>query len=209
MSSDLYAEYHASRQDERRGLFEIARKELGVESGLYPGCFVHIMPSFDIRRMVYVDTDRRAQSFFSTGVGEALVREYKAYREEPDIAFHLQDYMKQLPIDDGSVDLLVSQYAGFVSEHCKRYLRKGGVLIANNSHADAGLASCDPDLELIAVIERRGERFRLSSSRLDEYFIPKSVRVPQGNDALRQHLRRLGKGIAYTRPAANYVFQKL
>ena len=37
---DLYEKYHTSRQDERRGLFEIARDEFAVASGLYPGCFV-------------------------------------------------------------------------------------------------------------------------------------------------------------------------
>ena len=40
---------------------------------------------------------------------------------------------------EGRVDVLLSQYAGFISEPCKGYLRAGGVLVANNSHGDARL----------------------------------------------------------------------
>ena len=55
-------------------------------------------------------------------------------------------------MDDGSVELVISQYAGFVSENCKRYLPRGGYLIANNSHGDAGLASCDREFKFVAVV---------------------------------------------------------
>jgi hypothetical protein len=47
----LYEKYHASRQDERLGLFESVRAEFGVTRGLYPGCFVHVTPSFVIPEM--------------------------------------------------------------------------------------------------------------------------------------------------------------
>ncbi len=38
------------------------------------------------------------------------------------------------------VDLIISQYAGFVGQETKRYLKEGGILLCNDSHGDATLA---------------------------------------------------------------------
>ena len=206
---DLYEKYHRSRQDERRGLFEIARKEFGLERGLYPGCFVHVTPSFYLPRMVYVDSDANAAQFFRTGLAADLVAREKAYRSEPEITFYGDDYREPLPVVDASFDLLISQYAGPVSEHCKRYLRPGGILIANNSHGDAGLAHNDDGFELIGVIHRRGTHFTLSTKSLDAYFVPKTVELPEDRTALRAHLMELGRGIGYVKSAADYVFRRV
>jgi hypothetical protein len=91
-----------------------------------------------------------------------------------------------------------------VSEACKRYLRKGGVLVANNSHGDAGLASVDKGYRLIAAIQRRGEHFWISTTHLDEYFVPaREVEVT------REILYTTMRGIGYKRSASSYVFEKL
>ena len=205
----LYDKYHASRQDERLGLFESVRAEFGTVRGLYPGCFVHVTPSFVIPEMHYVDSDRNANRFFADGMAQALVEQKRVYGESPLLRFHFQDYRKHLPIEDGSIDLVISQYAGFVSETCKRYLARGGYLIANNSHGDAGLAACDGELRLVAVVNRRGDRWSLSTRNLSDYFIPKSPTVPREPSELAGHIRELGKGIGYTRTASDYVFEKV
>ena len=205
---NLYEKYHICRADERLQLFEILRSELDIESGLYPGCFVHVTPSFVIPRMVYVDSDARARRFFDDGSADPIVQKRKLYAESVQIKFVQQHYAKPLPIDEESIDLLISQYAGFVSESCTRYLKPGGYLVANNSHGDAGFAHCDSRFELIAVINRRGERYSLKTDNLDRYFIAKSQSVPSERQALRQYLKNLGQGIGYTRSAADYVFRK-
>ncbi|MGC9347630.1 MAG: hypothetical protein ACP5JG_05790 [Anaerolineae bacterium] len=205
---DLYEKYHTSRDFERRGLFEIAREEFGVGGGLYPGCFVHVTPSFFIERMVYVDSDKRAKRFFEAGEAQALVEREKVYDGPAEVAFYRQDYAKALPLEDNAFDLLISQYAGPVSEPCKRYLRPGGILIANNSHGDAGLAHNDPAFELIAVINRRRTRFTLSTKNLDAYFVPKTKTLPEDRAEARDYLLRLGRGVGYTKGAADYVFRK-
>jgi len=205
----LYEKYHTLRRDERNGLFESVRSEFGVRTGLYPGCFVHITPSFVFPEMYYVDSDRYAHKFFAQGFAEQMVAKRRTYDEPAQIEFFHQDYHGRIPIEDGSVELLVSQYAGFVSEACKRYLAPGGYLIANNSHGDAGLAWCDPDFRLVAVVDRRGDRWSLSTRRLEEYFIPRSRDVPQEPASLADHIRSLGRGIGYTRTAADYVFEKM
>ena len=205
---NLYDTYHVSRADERLQLFTILRAEFGVESGLYPGCFVHVTPSFVIPRMVYVDSDARARRFFSDGSAGAIVQERKLYNQSARMEFVQQDYAKPLPIEAGCMDLLISQYAGFVSESCARYVKPGGYLVANNSHGDAGLAHSDSRFELIAVINRRGERFSLKTDNLDQYFIAKSKSTPKDRESLRQYLKSLGRGIGYTRSAAGYLFRK-
>lgn len=207
MPMDLYEKYHTSRQDERRGLFEIARGEFGVERGLYPGCFVHVTPSFYIPEMAYVDSDANAARFFKAGKATALVAREKVYQGDAQVAFYAADYTDALPLMDGSFDLMVSQYAGPISEHCKRYLRSGGILIANNSHGDAGLAHNDPDFELVAVIQRRVTKFTLSRSDLGAYFVPKTKALPTDRDAARAYLLDLGRGVGYVKSAADYVFR--
>ena len=205
----LYEKYHASRQDERLGLFESVRAEFGVARGLYPGCFVHVTPSFVIPEMYYVDSDRNANTFFSDGTAKELVERNRVYDESSFLEFHFQDYRKRIPMDDGSVELLISQYAGLVSENCKTYLARGGYLIANNSHGDAGLASCDREFRLVAVVNRRDDRWSLDTRNLSDYFIPKSRTVPAEPSELANHIRDLGKGIGYTRTATDYVFEKV
>lgn len=205
----LYEKYHVSRQDERLGLFESVQAEFGVRRGLYPGCFVHVTPSFVIPEMHYVDSDRNANRFFTDGTAREMVERNRVYDEPPFLEFHFQDYRKSIPIDHGSVDLLISQYAGLVSENCRKYLVQGGYLIANNSHGDAGFASCDPEFRLVAVVNRRGERWSLNTRNLSDYFIPKSPTLPQEPSELADHIRGLGRGIAYTRTASDYVFEKV
>jgi hypothetical protein len=154
-------------------------------------------------KATFVDTDRRAKGFFGDPQIVSFVRASRQYDEEPELRFLSQDYSKTLPIER-AYDLVISQYAGFVSESCKRYLRKGGLLVANNSHGDASLASIDDDFRLIAVIQRRAEHFWISRTNLDEYFVPtKKIRVT------RQLLYTIRRGVGYKRPASNYVFEKL
>jgi SAM-dependent methyltransferase len=206
---NLYDKYHRSRQDERRGLFEIAREEFGVDRGLYPGSFVHVTPSFYLSRMNYVDSDANAARFFRAGLAAELVTQEKLYECEPEITFLHEDYTNPLPLVEESFDLLISQYGGPVSEHCKRYLRPGGILIANNSHSDAGLARNDDDFELVGVIHRQGTRFTLSIEGLDAYFVPKTKKLPEDKAARRAYLMELGRGVGYVKSAADYVFRKV
>ncbi len=200
---ELYDEYHVRRGDERLQLFEILRDEYSVNSCLYPGCFVHITPAFVFQKTAFVDTDRRAQRFFEDPSVAEFVDLNKQYGEASNITFFAQEYSKPLPIDT-EYDLLLSQYAGFVSEKCKKYLRKGGILVANNSHGDASLASIDADFRFRAVINRREERFWFAGNQLHEYFVPR-----RNVEVTKELLYKLKRGIGYTRSASNYVFEKV
>jgi hypothetical protein len=66
---------------------------------------------------MYVDTDKRAESFFddTEGVNEIIQSEAGAGKARAWRFIHC-DYTADLDIPDESVDLVSSLYAGFVSE---------------------------------------------------------------------------------------------
>jgi hypothetical protein len=133
----LYNEYFVERDFERLDLFQLLAEKYGIKSALYPGSFVHITPSFVYPVTTYVDTDKRAKTFFDDVSVRDFVAKRKTYAEEAKITFYPQDYRTQINEIVERFDLLISQYAGFVSQYCKRYLKIGGVLLVNNSHGDA------------------------------------------------------------------------
>lgn len=201
--AESYNHFFASRSFERADLIQKIVEQYDIQSGLYPGSYTHVTPSFFIPHMVYVDADPKAKKIFSDmDAVQDFIRERKQYPQEAAIAFYGQSYADPIPVGKGQFDLLISQYAGPISQDCKSYLKPGGILLVNNSHADAGVAALDPDYTLIAIAQNgKGDMARISNKSLDEYFIPKkeTYTLPE--------LRALGKGIAYTKTASNYIFQ--
>jgi hypothetical protein len=172
---------------------------------LYPGSFVDIAASFVFPNVVYVDSDRRAAAFFSdiTGVDE-LVRENGRGFQAAQWEFLSADYTADIGVEDESVDLLVSLYAGFISEEWTRYLKQEGHLLVNSSHGDAALASLDDRYRLVAAVRKLRNGYRIDASDLDTYLIPKTGHSPSRNDVLAS-----GRGIAYTKPSAAYLFERI
>jgi len=200
---EFYEEYERSRGD-LDGMFSILADAFPIHQVLYLGSYIHLSPSFIFPAVVYVDTDRRAKKLFADRSGvEALVNTRKRYDGSPEVTFHHADYTTDLDEPDESFDLLISLYAGFVSEACKRYLRVGGWLVANNSHGDASMASIDPDLEFVAAIKHRSGHYWLDSRELDSYFVPK-----RDVEVTPELLRSTGRGVGYTKSASAYVFQR-
>jgi hypothetical protein len=201
---ELYRKHFIAKADERLDLFTLLGERFAIGSALYAGSFTHITPAFVFPETCFVDMDRRAARFFTDPAVRAFVCTRKHYPEEPTIRFHQADYAQGFAENDGSFDLLISQYAGFVSQGCKRYLRIGGYLLANNSHGDAGLAAIDPDYRFLAIINRHDEHFSLAEHDLETYFVPKKP-----ISLTREYLEQLGRGIGYTRTAWAYVFERV
>jgi hypothetical protein len=153
-----------------------------------------------IDSVAYVDTDRRAARYFADS---DLVRSELGGRSgpEPRVDFVAADYTSELPWVHGSFDLLISLYAGPVWEHCRPYLRSGGLLLANASHGDASLAALDRDLHLVAAVLHRDGRYRLDTEDLERYLVPRRAAAADA-----EAIRRSGRGIAYTKPAFAYLF---
>lgn len=204
-SNEIYKKYFLDNQFERRALFQSLQEKFNIQRALYPGSFAHITPSFYIPHVVYVDSDKQAKKFFQdeAGVGEIIAKN-KIYTQEPDFQFLPLDYYQPLDLAEQSFDFLISSYAGFVSQPGKKYLRIGGVLLANNSHGDAGLANIDQDYKLIGVINGRQEKYTISEKNLDDYFIPKKQIT-----LTREYLEQLGKGVGYTKTANSYIFKRI
>ena len=203
-SLQLYEKFFVDRDFERLDLFQLLLEKYGIESALYPGSFVHITPSFVFPITVYVDTDKRAMKLFNNPEIYNFIEKHKIYPQNADVTFYAMDYRNELSVKDQSFDLLISQYAGFVSQHCKRYLKIGGVLLVNNSHGDASMASIDGDYEFIAAVNRSKGKHRLTEKNLDTYFIPKStVKIT------KEYIEKIQKGIGYTKSASGYVFKRI
>lgn len=127
--------------------------------------------------VTYVDVDRRAAAFFADEHGvRGIIAEHPGGPPDPHLRFVHADYRQPLGLPDGAFDLLVSLFAGFVSEHCTKHLRIGGTLLANPSHGDAAMASIDPRYELTAVLVSRSGDYRMGSSF--DTVIPEHPRPP-------------------------------
>ena len=199
-----YEEHFVEKDFERLDLFQLLREKYGVESAIYPGSFVHVTPSFVFPVTTYVETDKRAKKFFENPGLEAFIRSRKIYPEDISIRFYAQDYREVIVGEDQRYDLLISQYAGFVSKYGKRYLKIGGILLANNSHGDAGLASIEDDFVFIGAILKSGSRHRVSEKNLSEYFVPKKA-----VEITAAYLESIQKGIGFTKTASSYLFRRV
>jgi hypothetical protein len=201
---DLYQKYFQDRQFERLDLFQIIADKFNIQRALYPGSFVHVTPSFVFPDVVYVDNDKQAMQFFGKPEIYEFIAQNKIYPQAAQVKFHFADYRNGFDETAASFDLLISQYAGFIGQHCKQYLKVGGLLLANNSHGDAGIAALDDDYQLQAVFSLRKETYQISETSLDEYFVPKS-----SQQITKEYLEKLQKGIGYKKTAGVYLFQKV
>lgn len=189
---------------DRLRLFGAVAEWIGDATVLYPGSFVDVAASFVFDDVTYVDSDPQAVCFFSDKAGvDEVIENHRLRPTSPTWRFINSDYRADLDVADRSVGLLVSLYAGFVSEHCARYLRSGGWLLANPSHGDVAMASISPQYALAAVVNARADNYTISEHDLDSYLIPK-----QPTDVTPELLHRRSRGIAYTRSPFAYLFQR-
>ncbi|WP_435200481.1 hypothetical protein [Janibacter sp. GS2] len=197
-----WATYRRSIGD-RSGLFAALARDWAPARALYPGSYLDASPSTAIPSVTYLDTDRRAARYFAD---HELVATELEGRTRPgagaDIQFLHADYTTPLDLPRGGFDLLISLYAGPAWDHCRPYLTRGGLFLANTSHGDASLAALDPRLELVHAVLHDEDEYRLDSTALESHLIPKS---PEAADP--DLIRSTGRGVTYTRTAFAYVFR--
>lgn len=207
--AQLHAEFDSHADDRVRLFRAIVDVVPPATRVLYPGSYVDIAPSIWFDDATYVDIDKRAARFFeqTDAVGE-LVRSKRAALDLPRrpaaITFHHLDYRTPIPQPVGSFDLVVSLYAGFISEHCTDYLKPGGTLLVNGSHGDAAMASIDPRYRLAGVVAAGSGGYRVSTTELDRYLIPKKDQI-----VTAETLHDSGRGIAYSRSPFAYLFTRV
>ncbi len=198
-----YEKYFTSRQFTRLGLFELLAAEYGIRKALYLGSHIHITPSLVLPEVVYVDSYKKFKDMVDSDEAREHIKQNKKYDQAPNIRFVQQNYDKALDVESDS-DLLISQYAGFVSRAGKKYLKKGGILLANNSHGDASMVNLDHGFDLIAVANRTKDKWRINNTSLGEYFIRKDEAEDTAEELIEKQ-----KGPTYKKVATNYIFKKI
>ena len=202
-SADLYKEY-MQKVGDRTELFALLGKKFDIESALYPGSYIDITPSFFYRKTVYIDNFKKTEKFFAKPDLMDLILREKRYERETTLRFYLRDYTKSIKELDEKFDLLISLYAGFVSKYCKKYLKKEGLMLVNNSHGDASMADLDKEFILFGVIYRSNRKLYFSQKNLEKYFVPKKER-----EITVECLEKMMKGIGYKKTASFYLFKKV
>lgn len=200
----LYEKNHLIKDDERLGLFLRLNDAYSIKKVLYPGSYAHITPAFVFPVVIFNDVYKKLQKFYESVEIKEYINKRKIYSGEATYSYICSDYKSPLPVNEGEFDLLISQYAGFISRACRQYLKMGGKLVVNNSHKDASMASISPDYEFIAVINKQGNNFKHSTQNLEKYFIPKKD-VEITEEFLEKHKR----GVGYTKTTTGYIFKRI
>ena len=154
--------------------------------------------------MIFNDVYEKLESYYNSQEIEEYINKRRISSKKVNYEYIKGDYNTSLPIPKNYFDLLISQYAGFIAQPCAKYLKKGGILVANDSHGDASMVNLLPEYKLIAIIKRRGKKFSHSQRNLESYFIPKKKQ-----EISIEKIKKLGKGIPYTKYVSNYVFRKI
>jgi len=201
----LYKKHHIDKDYTSIGLFRELNKKFNIRKVFYPGSHVHITPSLIFPYVVYADSFKNTYKFFEDPYTLEYINKNKEYPGECTLKYYQQDYKKPFEELDQDFDLLISQYAGFVGQATKKYLKKGGILVCNNSHGDASMSFLDPEHELVAVYRRRADdNFSISTKDLHQYFIPK-----KGVHPTKKELLKSMRGVAYTKGPSGYIFRKI
>ena len=107
-----WSQYRDSVGD-RSSLFGALTDLWPIRCALYVGSYVDLAPSTAIETVTYVDNDPRATRFFAD---PHLVRAELDGRTRPgagvEVRFHTADYYQPLPVQDASVELVISLFTG-------------------------------------------------------------------------------------------------
>jgi hypothetical protein len=202
MNREIIEEYQAytKKIGNRKTLYKIVADEYNIKTAIYPGSHIDLTPSLVIPKVTYIDNFKGSINFFKhiDSIKEYLEQK-KEYPDSCEINFLGQDYNQPLEIEE--VDLIISQYAGFVGQATKDNLKVGGILLCNDSHGDASLAKSDEDFKLIGIVDRNN---KIKNKNLEKYFI-----LPKGKSINIKKVKEKMKGLKYNEVAENYLFRKV
>lgn len=183
----------------RKNIYKIVKDTFDLKSAIYPGSYIDIVPSLILEEVTYIDNFKKANTFFKQK-NEIVkyIEENKEYSNPSYINFIYDDYSKVSNIE--MVDLIISQYAGFVGQETKQFLKIGGILLANDSHGDATLAYLDESYQFIATLDNDIINF----DNLEKYFFLSRKRMINLSEVSEKQ-----KGPKYINNAQNYIFKKI
>lgn len=196
----IYKDFHFERAE----LFKVISENYKITSVLYPGCNIHITPSFYFQHVIYVDMADNAASFFAEKDQVInLIEKNKSYKPSPYIQFIHQDFTKPLPVRDGSFNLIISLFAGGIADSCSRYLKSGGFLLTNNHQNDAIAALDNHTYIPAAIIAKKKRNYTIVKANKED--ILSSIR--KSTDKLLNN--NPSGGLQYKENETFYLFQKM
>jgi hypothetical protein len=196
----LYKKYFIDIGIERLSLFKNIKQKFECTKVLYPGSFVHVTPSFYFPEVVYLDLDKRCKRFFSDNDTIKFVSSIKEYKEKPIIRFYEISFENDIVEENEYFDLVISQYSGFISKYCTKYLKRNGILLANDSHGDATLAFTSGNYDLIGIVN---ENMEIEENDLELYF-----RYSRKKEIDLVKVLKTMKGPKYKNMCNSYIFRK-
>ena len=199
-----YNRFYSDLNFDRAGLFELIKDVYSCGTVLYPGCSIHITPSFYFQHVVYVDISETAKEFFQENRNIlSIVNSNKKYKQSEYIQFIHNDYTKKLPLRENNYDLLLSIYAGGITKSCMKYIKPGGIIVSNNHQNDAQQALAESSVTLEAIIRRKGKKYHIENGA-DE----KALKALQEHSIPLKSMKNSSSGMEYVDNEHYFVFRK-
>ena len=211
MTSKFLSDYlsrYGGTNDWHLQAFRVVNDRFSPRKVLYPGSWIHLTPSLVFSYDVYVDLSSKMHRALSDSDLLQYIQDHAEYQDKPRIEFHQSDYKNSFGEEKASFDLLISLSSDLVSQACGPYLRKGGVLFANNEHYDASMAYADTKLRLIGVFRTAGKYIE-SKESIHSYFIT-TKGDPITLEMVNENMRRSPSKARYRlkKKALFYTFQR-
>lgn len=93
-------EKYVGEKYKRDKVLEYIVKRFEIKKAIYPGSYIHIMPSIFIPEVLYIDVDKKAKSFFES-IEEIndYIKANKQYEGEFLVSFIAADYNTSMEIE--------------------------------------------------------------------------------------------------------------
>lgn len=176
---------------------------------LYAGSWIHITPSLAFSHVVYVDLFSKMDQFFTDKDVLNYIKQNSFYKTRTSLDYYQSDYKKDFLKEKSSFDLLISLSSGFVSQACSKYLKKGGLLLANDEHFDSSMAYVDLTFECIGVF-KNPKSLLTSKKEIKSHFITKKG-TPITQEMVLENSKRSPSKARYKlkKKAPLYLFKKV
>ncbi|NLV89491.1 MAG: hypothetical protein GX021_09045 [Tissierellia bacterium] len=199
-----YKRFYIDLNFDRAGLFETLKREYGCNTVLYPGCSIHITPSFYFQHVVYVDISNRAKEFFDD-IPNILgyINSNKKYKQSAYVQFIQGDYTKPLPIREDNYDLLIALYAGEITQSCKKYVKPGGIILTNNHQGDAEELLKDSSITLDSLIYKKGKKYVIEKDINDDF-----KHILKRHNSTKKGMKNTARGLEYVDNQCYFVLKK-
>lgn len=195
--SDKYSQFYKSIGFERLGLFELIKDEFNPATVLYPGCSIHVTPSFYFNHVVYVDTSQLSIDFFANKNDvSGIINENKTFPESSYWHFLPKDFQSDLGLRTSSFDLLLSLFSGKLINYCEKYVKFKGFVLTNSLFSDNDSIKNRNDFKLLGLIQCKNFTYHID------------YKMKSSKETLSK-LRQRDKGFEYIDNENYYVYQKM